>query len=321
MPNFRKLVHRAAKTEIVTSNARSSLRSGSLVLNFFASEPDLRLRKKGAWEASIPHHCGWHWSYQNIDLLACITFWLLLPPPPCRQKPKRRVGLVYPSLTSLLTISPISSWLAARNSIVMKRIVVIFDLNDLSYNSPRNLIYGFKFSFGSSVCFFLDVCATATWMSVRLMPFRPLFPCVLRLADITWSIGTHNIMSRSIPTLTIPPPGTPPGICTENIPGPRAFDSQSFPGPRAFDKPRDIQNVYSIYCIGAWNLHYSSFGFQVSLFLGKHFWIRTREISAFLVSNFGIETWSSEAYLISWMIQGLGAVNVCWTISQTSVCV
>ena len=47
------------------------------------------------------------------------------------------------------------------------------------------------------------------------------------------------------------PPGTPLGICTENIPGPRAFDSQSFPGPRAFDKPRDIQNAYSIYCIGA----------------------------------------------------------------------
>ena len=57
-------------------------------------------------------------------------------------------------------------------------------------------------------------------------------------------------MSRSIPTLTIPP-GTPPGICTEKIPGPRAFDSQFVPGPRAFDKPRDIQNVYSIYCIGA----------------------------------------------------------------------
>ena len=31
------------------------------------------------------------------------------------------------------------------------------------------------------------------WCYPRLMPFRPLFPCVLWFADITWSIGTHNI--------------------------------------------------------------------------------------------------------------------------------
>ena len=48
-----------------------------------------------------------------------------------------------------------------------------------------------------------------------------------------------HLMSRSIPALTIPR-DTPPGICTEKIPGPRAFDSQFFPVPGAFDNPRDI---------------------------------------------------------------------------------
>ena len=67
----------------------------------------------------------------------------------------------------------------------------------------------------------------------------------------------HYVSFNSYPDY---PPGTAPGICTEKIPGPRAFDSQFFPGPRAFDKPRDIQNVYSIYCIWAWHVHYSCFG-------------------------------------------------------------
>ena len=110
-------------------------------------------------------------------------------------------------------------------------------------------------------------------------------------------------MSRSIPTLAIPP-GTPPGICTEKIPGPRAFDSQFFPGPGAFDNPRDISNVYSIYCIGAKekvneyciefdkcqifksrkHCHQTDINRKHHYIAWNHF--ERSEISAFLVSNF-----------------------------------
>ena len=33
----------------------------------------------------------------------------------------------------------------------------------------------------------------------KLMPLRPLFPCVLGFADITWSKGTHNITLKKWP--------------------------------------------------------------------------------------------------------------------------
>ena len=67
------------------------------------------------------------------------------------------------------------------------------------------------------------------------------------------------------------PPGTPPGICIENIPGPRAFDSPFFPGPGAFDNHRDFK-MCTVYTVS-----------------NARFFERS-EISAFLVSNFYIET-------------------------------
>ena len=91
-----------------------------------------------------------------------------------------------------------------------------------------------------------------------------------RGGGVAYSKAGLNVAFNSYPDH--PPPGTPPGICTENIPGPRAFDSQSFPGPRAFDKPRDIQNVYSIYCI-----EHETCITVVSAFRFRYFWENTSE--------------------------------------------
>ena len=103
-----------------------------------------------------------------------------------------------------------------------------------------NMFYGTQHQIGNLVSLLVTPNKIQLQFAAQIAVFRHAY----------FLCNSTAIMSRSIPTLTIPP-GTPPGICTENIPGPLAFDSQSFPGPRAFDKPRDIQNVYSIYCIGA----------------------------------------------------------------------
>ena len=48
-----------------------------------------------------------------------------------------------------------------------------------------------------------------------------------------------------------PPPGHPRAFAQKIFPAPGHLTVNLFPAPGAFDKPRDIQNVYSIYCIGA----------------------------------------------------------------------